>query len=310
MVTSLVIGLVAASMAQRHATRRFDGKQHRDPIWADPRILLAGARDGDHIAVQNAIDHDSNLDTTDPITSRTALLDAAANGHREIVELLVAHDADMDVADRTTGRPALLEAAANGHHEIVALLLARDVNEEILDSNLEGLAHLAARAGFPQVLSTVRDAQLDRLFDRVSGGGLTPLMIAAEGTHAGHTGCVAMLVDREANGLSKPHIDDPQSNGVTPIMSAATYGNIGTLQYLIAKKAALNRQDQRGFTAMHWAIERQNTLAAELLWRAGASTNLMDNQRLSVKKMARIYAGPDSQMRKLSVLLPEPRAEL
>jgi len=316
-----ILGLTVWASAMRQLpTRRVDGIQQRDfAVWGNPLILLAAARDGDHVAVLNAIDHEVDLESTRPnsgrtalytapyrATGRTALFEAAANGHLEIVQLLLAHDASTDAVDRTTGRTALLEAAAAGHDEIVALLLSRDVNEEVTDLTGDGIAHLAAKAGHHKVLHAIRQAELDRLFERFDGRmGFTALMAAAGGLSRGHTACVGMLVDRKSDGVSATHLNTPQElHGLTPLMLAAAGGNVETVMYLIAKGASLDVQDKQGYTALHYAIERGNLRAAEMVWKAGASTDLFSLHRVSVKQLAQ-FSGPD--MQSFAKLLPAAR---
>jgi ankyrin repeat protein len=86
---------------------------------------------------------------------------------------------------------------------------------------------------------------------------------------------VARQLARAAGGVVLEYID---SNGATPLMSAARCGNPGCMALLIDAGADLNSKDDSGTTALHMAINCVCPKSAvEILIAAGAQVNPVDN---------------------------------
>ena len=70
-------------------------------------------------------------------------------------------------------------------------------------------------------------------------------------------------------------LNESNALGVTPLMGAAFFGNMGTLPVLIAARADLQEHDPKGETALMWAAEGGRYDAARLLLDAGAQVDAL-----------------------------------
>lgn len=76
------------------------------------------------------------------------------------------------------------------------------------------------------------------------------------------------------------------TNGMTPIMIAASTGNVPVLEFLLAHNADPNKRGAMERTALQYAAERNRLDAAKLLLAHGADINGVDNTKLSPLVMA------------------------
>src|SRR5262249_15829641 len=66
-------------------------------------------------------------------------------------------------------------------------------------------------------------------------------------------------------------LNSKDNHGNTPLMHAATYGNVPAAKLLISKGADVNAKDERGRTALTIAEGRKNNDLVKLLEKAGAT---------------------------------------
>ena len=73
--------------------------------------------------------YNADVNTVDPYTGKTPLMNAASIGHTEVAKKLIEHGADVNAKDDTGATPLML-AAAFGHKETAELLLDKgaDIN--------------------------------------------------------------------------------------------------------------------------------------------------------------------------------------
>jgi ankyrin repeat protein len=82
--------------------------------------------------------------------------------------------------------------------------------------------------------------------DVVDSQGYNILHLAA---HAGHSMLIAYLL---ALGID---VDAPDAMGRTALMWVAYQGNsVESMDILLKEQPSLNKTDQTGFTALHWAV--------------------------------------------------------
>ncbi|MFI3252122.1 MAG: ankyrin repeat domain-containing protein [bacterium] len=70
---------------------------------------------------------------------------------------------------------------------------------------------------------------------------------------------------------------DTQITNVTPIMIAASKGNIDMLKYLLDQGVSINQQDSNGNTALHKAAINNKIEAYDLLIEENCDTNIINN---------------------------------
>jgi palmitoyltransferase len=100
--------------------------------------------------------------------------------------------------------------------------------------------------------------------------GVTPLHWAA---YKNKLDCVKYLLDNGAE------IDPPNlSEGHTPLMWACIEGHIQTVHYLLEQGADINKIDQRGYNALHHAVQYNQVLVAHFLLSKGLYVDGKDNE--------------------------------
>jgi ankyrin repeat protein len=97
--------------------------------------------------------------------------------------------------------------------------------------------------------------------------GYTPFLIAC---YNGNAEMVEYLVDKikDINGISKFG---------TPLMAAVYKRDIPIITILLKNGADVNKTDEKGTTALHYATMFNNTEIAEQLINSGAKANIKDN---------------------------------
>lgn len=125
-----------------------------------------------------------------------------------------------------------------------------------------------------------------------SGSGFTPGELL-DGLHRaveeGNEAAVKKLVKDGAD------INGRNADGLTPLLSAARKGNRDMLDLLVSLKADTALADQRnGYTALHYALEKRDRKAAELLLDAGADPNSREKNGITPLMMAVRKYDPDS----------------
>jgi len=76
--------------------------------------------------------------------------------------------------------------------------------------------------------------------------------------------------------IEKGDINILDGEARTPLINAALKGKKMIVSWLIEHDADINHQDRNGWSALHFAVQEQNTEVAEYLLQHGASTNLQD----------------------------------
>jgi len=82
------------------------------------------------------------------------------------------------------------------------------------------------------------------------------------------------------------HLDCQDFHGNTPLMRAATYGDVEMLHLLLDAGADINSATEHGVTALIKAAIHDRADAAQALLRRGADGNLQDSDGLTAKDIA------------------------
>lgn len=85
-------------------------------------------------------------------------------------------------------------------------------------------------------------------------------------------------------------VNAADSNGNTPLMEAAKTGNTAIIKYLNNKKAKVNTLNNKGNSALGYAIANKRQKAAELLMRLNAKTDVNFKEDNSVKQKILVLA--------------------
>ena len=96
-----------------------------------------------------------------------------------------------------------------------------------------------------------------------------PLMLAASG---GYVEIVDLLINKGVD------IEKTNNCGANALMYGSGYShNRDTMELLLKKTSDVNHCDNNGSTALFWAVDEGNILAANLLLENGANVNVADN---------------------------------
>ena len=197
---------------------------------------------------------------------RTALFLASWRGNREMVELLLGAGAEVDKTDYR-GQTPLMVASLTGDWEVVELLLGAGAEVDN-KTEADGCTPLMAASseGHMKVVKLLlgRGAEVDK----TDNAGQTPLSYA--GLHD-HPEMVQLLLDSGAD-LDREVNRYP---GATRLLWASRVGLLDMVRSLLEAGAAVNSQDDKGETPLHWATRNGNdcSAVAELLLASGAEVD-------------------------------------
>ena len=228
-------------------------------------LALLAMRDADKNVVVRV--NDKNMH------GRHALLLASLKGDVAIVTALLAASADVTVTD-TTSNNALSYAAHRGYTDVVRVLLAVKGHDgkravDLHQPNRNGFTPLlsAVVSGFVNcvdlILNAMETVAEERRALSVHVVGVPVLILAAQ-----HGYCdvvdrlmaCRMITLNAASGVHKR----------TALMTAAMLGNEGVVELLLRKpadKIGRNMKDLTGATALHLAVQNQNTDISLMLFR-------------------------------------------
>jgi uncharacterized protein len=216
----------------------------------------------------------------------TPLMMAARKGCRDCVQALIAHHANVNALEPKLGETALMLAAWNGDVEVVRSLVRAGAQVNVANTvgpmpalkppNLGGGSHGDGiiRGGVPE--HGFRDPR---------AGGMTPLHYAAR---EGRTDVVKALL------ASGAHIDQPESNGVRPLLIAILNDHAATARYLIEHGASVNADDWYGRTPLWAAVDSRNV---ELDGEINAQTADRAGELELIKLLLAKGANPDARVR-------------
>jgi uncharacterized protein len=161
---------------------------------------------------------------------QTALMLAARAGALDVAKLLIERGANVNTTEAWRGQTALMWAVDGNYPELAQLLLEHGADVH---------ARADANEWRTQITSEPRGQYRPR-------GGLTALLYA---TRSGCTRCVRALLEAGAD------IDQPNPDGVTPLMVALDNFHFDTARVLLDAGANPHRWDWWGRTPLYVAVD-------------------------------------------------------
>lgn len=220
------------------------------PLVSPPVTIWSVAKDGNLPALQEFVAQGVAIDSQTR-GEVTALHEAAEAGHLAVVQWLLDHGAKPNARTlRNPGDPGsytpLHLAVEKGHIDVARLLLQRGakVNAKMSDGTTPLI--LAASSGRIDLLSLLVQHGGDISFHNQLG--FSPFTAAAG---SAHWEAAEWLLKAGAN------VDDrPRGRGATAtsLMTAAGNKNVEAVTFLLRHGASVHLQDEKGFTALHWAV--------------------------------------------------------
>jgi ankyrin repeat protein len=183
--------------------------------------------DLDLVSILLAAHADPNSPNQD---NQTALMLASNLGSLKIAELLIRRGANVNAVESFRGQTALMWAAGESHPEIVDLLLAHHADVKVR----------AKYDDWPRQMTSEPRAQFRQT------GGLTALLYA---TRSGCYRCAVAIVKAGAD------INQPNPDGITPLINALDNRSYDIATYLLDKGANPGAWDMTGRTALYVAVD-------------------------------------------------------
>ena len=185
------------------------------------------------------------------------LLNAADLGNNTVVMEGVRRGMDVDSCDEA-GLSLLMRASREGNIELVDFLLHNRANVRARTSWGDTAILLASQKGHTNVIARLIEGGAEV---NAAPKNWSPILYAAM---EGHTAVVRQLLDKGAN----PNARAPSL--LTPLMIASRGGHIDIVRLLLAAKADPHLTNDRGDTALGWALAAGNTQIGDLRKAAGA----------------------------------------
>ena len=209
--------------------------------------------------VQVLIDAGADIEAKEE-KGRSPLHKACMSGHLDIVKLLVRSGAGVRATDNK-GVTCLIGASYLGHTETVRYLVGlKDVDINHVDSTgCTALRHAAVR-NHADAVQVLIDAGAD--IEVKDEEGRSPLLVS---NCLGHLDIAIMLVKAGAD------VCVTDNKGRTCLTLASYYGHTETVHYLVGlKEVDVNHSGDEGFTALHWAGQKNHPEVVQVLIDAGA----------------------------------------
>jgi len=199
---------------------------------------------------------------------QTALMLAARSGNAAAAKLLLDHGSKVNAKEATRGQTALMWAAAEAHPDVVRVLVAHgaDVN-----------AHTNV---YPQP-----PPALERVSSPFPVGGMTALLFAARQNDLDSAG---VLLTAGAG------VNDPASDGSTPLLVAVLNGHFKLATFLLDHGADPSGADHKGEAPLYAAVDLH-----DLDWstRSAPPREAMDSLEMIKVLLAR-GANPNAEVTK------------
>ena len=214
---------------------------------------------------------------------------AAQGGNTSIINELLRLRLDINLRSSDDITP-LMVAAYSDKLDAYQLLMQNKADPYMKDNNGWSLLHCAAQGGNTNIIKTLLPFCLD--INSSSSDGITPLMVAA---YSNKQAAYQLLMKNEANPCLKDYsgwsllhfaakggntsiikallqfcrdINSSSSDGITPLMIAASHDKPAAYQLLMQNKAEPSLKDYNGWSLLHFAAKGGNTsIINELLSR-------------------------------------------
>lgn len=213
------------------------------------------------------LQHGANPDGEN--SSNCPLITCAMNNNLACVETLVHYGANINSHELEDGMTALMFAAQKRQTELTRFLLAgRGVDLNARNKKGATALLIAVTVRNHRIIEMLAEQGADVNVEEPSTG-LTPMIAAAV---AGDTGTIEVLMRHEAT------INVQNCKGISPLAAAVISKRMQTAEWLMEKAVAeVDLKLKDGWTALFFAVSRNNAKAARLLIEKGADPNVQSS---------------------------------
>jgi ankyrin repeat protein len=290
--------------------------------------LMFAAQFGQATIVDSLLESGARYVPNQDNTLPTPLQLAARWGWIDVVKTLLSRYPQMEHVDWADGRgwTALMEASSNGCTEVVKFLLEKEARVQLVDESFRNAVHIAALRGHVAVVDQLLSSRPD-LINETDALGASALLLSVdqvrlpvselliargaefkadkEGFTVGHIAALAGMIDvlDMLNKKDRRLLDQAENRGRTPLLLAASKGNVDVCRYLV-QEAGVNMfaVDLDGLTALMHAARGGHEVVVKFLLETNPQLFLMTDESCNT---AVDYA-PRSEMRSKLKATPLP----
>lgn len=225
-----------------------------------------------------------NLYTNDEFVTSNEFISACEYGFIEIVEEYIKNK-EIDINTEYCGcefnHTGLMYAAINGHYEVVKLLLENGANPNIKALNGGTALILAsAKKENTNIINILLDygSDINAMIEDDKMTGITSLFYAI---HNNFENNVKVLLERGAD----PNIEAIIYGQLetSPLIYAMDLDNIGIAYLLIEHGSDINSKNNKGYTALDYAIDKGYYELEKLLRSKNAYSKLDEDKKINLE---------------------------
>jgi ankyrin repeat protein len=199
-------------------------------------------------------------------THNSCAIHVASQGKKEIVQMLLDAGCNVHAVD-DRGNLALHHAAMKGHADIVQMLL--DAGSNVDAQNKNGWTALICAAYFcqPNVVEVLLHSHCSPLIQNKDTRSAMHEVCRSPCDDEESLSLIAKLLIAAGSDLDSKSTDVEEAD-FTPLMYCAYHGHPLVAQALIAAGCDINGQGTNGWTALHWAADRNHINVIRILLQA------------------------------------------
>lgn len=244
------------------------------------RITHKAARKGDSASLLFKVASDLGADLEAPgVQGNTPAHLAAESGSKAILEILIQKKVELEKTRNSNGYTPLMMASRTGKVEVMRLLLDKGASYNVVDSDGRSLTELTIAWGNPDVMAVLQVYGANYRDVTSANGQAHPVWQAV---YDGHGASIANILD---GGLSVEY----EHRGVRLLQLAIESNNVEVVRLLIAREAAVNVPDMRGWTALHSAAYSGNLEILLLILQKTDNKEPLDQQGWTPLDLATFY---------------------
>lgn len=236
----------------------------------------------------------------------------ASQGKPEIVKMLLDAGAQVNVKDNRGNLP-LHHAAMKGHSAIIKTLMEAGSEINVQEKNGWSPLHCAAYWCHPEAVEVLIEHGCDiSLLNKDQRSALHETCRSPEQDEA-KLGKIARILINKGSDINIKSSDEGEAD-FTPLMFSAYHGHPDVAKALLDAKCDIHAVGTNGWTALHWATDRDHQELVYLLLEAGADPTIkgergeLASERTKDKELKITLRNAEKMFKELRVLDAADRA--
>lgn len=236
----------------------------------------------------------------------------ASQGKQEIVKMLIEAGSKVNVKDNRGNLP-LHHAAMKGHSSIIKILIDAGSEINVQDKNGWSPLHCAAYWCHPEAVDVLIEHGCDiSLLNKDQRSALHETCRSPEQKEQ-KLGQIAKILIDKGSDINIKSSDEGEAD-FTPLMFAAYHGHPDVAKALLDAECDIHAVGTNGWTALHWATDRDHQELVYLLLEAGADPTIkgergeLASERTKDKELKNTLRNAEKMFKELSLLDAADRA--